>query len=107
MHRRLDLAAVGRIAALGGGIVSAAQFDHFAGGIFRKFAAGNEIGVAQTHLGAGRQPEEFLRRVLHEIVALDEKLAAEFYAAGSRNRIVGMIGGFELLAFAFGIILDH
>ncbi len=81
MHGRLDLAPIGRVAALGRGIIGAAQFHHLAGRILDGFPALDEIGVAKPHLGARRQAEEFLRRILHEIVLLDIELAAEGYAA--------------------------
>ena len=107
MDGRLHLAAVRRIAALGRRIVGAAQLDHLAGGVLLHFLAGDEIGVAQAHFGARRQPEEFLRRILHEIFLLDIDLAAEADLARAGGRIVGMIDRFELFALPFRIILDH
>ena len=74
----------------------------FAGRVLHHLAAGDEIGVAQPHLGAGREPEELLRRVLHEVVALDEDLAPERHAPRARRRIVRMVDRLELLARALG-----
>ena len=81
MDGGLHLAAVGRVAATRRRIVGAAQFGHLALGVLHDFTASNEIGVAQAHLGARRQPEEFLRRIFHEVVLLDVKFAREFYLA--------------------------
>ena len=86
VHGGLDLASVGRVAALGRGIVGAAQFDHFARVILDDAGAFDEIGVAQPHLVARRQAEELLRRVLHEIVALDIELAAERNLSRARRQ---------------------
>src|SRR3712207_8529278 len=58
-------------------IVRAAQLDDLARGVLHDLLAGDEVAVAQTHLAARRQPEELLRRVLHEVVAVDVQLARE------------------------------
>src|SRR5262245_55410332 len=107
MDGGLDLAAVGRIAAARRRIIGAAQLHHLAGSVLYNLAASDEVGIAQPHLGAGREPEELLRRVLHEVVALDIELAPEPDAARAGRRIVGMVDSLELLALALGIILDH
>ena len=60
MQGRLDLAAVGRVAASGLRVISAAQFDYVAVTIFDDIVSGNKIGVAQPHLAPGREAEEFL-----------------------------------------------
>ena len=86
MQRRLHLAAVGRIAAARGRIVGAAQLDDLAGGILDDLRAGDEVGAAQPHLAPGREPEELLRRVLHEVVALDVEHARERHRPRARRR---------------------
>ena len=84
MHGRLDLAAIGRIAASGGGIVGTAQLDDFAGRILHHLATGDEIRVAQPDFVTRRQSEELLRRIFHEIVALDIELPSERHATRAR-----------------------
>src|SRR5262249_52329215 len=106
MERGLYLATVRGVAAAGLGIIAAAELDHVAGAILQHLTAGDEIGVAQSNLASGREPVKFLGRVLHEIVALDVKLATETKAPRPRVWIVGMVDRFELLALAFGIVLD-
>src|SRR5205085_10750970 len=103
--RRLDLAPVRRVAATRCRVVGAAQLRHLAGRILLHLAAGNEIRVAQPHLGAGGETEELLRWALHEVVALDEDLAAELDAPRPRRRIVRMVDGLKLLTGAL-IVLD-
>ena len=53
VHRRLDLAAVGRLAAAAQGIVGAVDFNNVAGGVFHDILRGDEIGVAQANFFAG------------------------------------------------------
>ena len=107
MHGRLDLASVGRVAALGGGIIGAAQLSNLAGRILDDVSAFDEIGIAQPHFGARGQPEKLLRRAFHEVVLLDIEFAAECDAARAGSRIVRVIDGLELLDLAFRIVLDH
>src|SRR5262249_56883803 len=91
MDRGLDLAAVGRVAAAGRRVIGALERNNLPGVVFHRFATRDEIGVAQAHFGARRKPEELLRRVLHEILALDVELAREADAAGAR-RGAGPVG---------------
>ena len=67
----------------------------------------DEVSIAQPHFVARREAKEFLGWVLHEIVALDEELAAERDPPHTRRGIVGMIDRLQLLELAFGIVLDH
>ena len=63
MQRRLNFPPIGgRVAAARFWIVGAAQFDDGAIGVLHDITAGDEIGIAQPHLFAGRQAVEFLRR---------------------------------------------
>src|SRR5262247_4575715 len=107
MYGGLDLASVGRVAAARHRIIGATQLHHLAGRVLHRLPAGDEIRIAQPHLGAGRKPEELLRRVLHEIVALDIELTGETDAARAGRRIVGMVDRLELLTLSLGIVLDH
>src|ERR1700722_18286059 len=107
MHGRLDLAAIRRIAAFGGGIVDAAQFGDLTRSVLHHFATLDEISVAQPHFGARRQPEELLGRIFHEVVLLDVEFAAKRDFTRAGGRIVRVIDGFELFRPAFRVILDH
>src|SRR4029078_1089630 len=106
MDCRLNLASIGGVAAPRCRIISAAQLRHLSFCIFNRFATGDEIGVSQTHFGAGREPKEFFWRILHEVVLLDIKLAAEFYFPYPGVRIIGMVRGIELLNLAVGIVFN-
>src|SRR5512139_547320 len=102
----LDLPAVRRVSATRLWIIGTTQFRHLAARIFYDLTARNEISVAQPHLCSRREPEEFLRRALHEVVLLDIKLAAELYLARASFWIVRMIGRFQLLNLPFRIIFN-
>src|SRR6185312_3287979 len=102
----LHLAAVGRVAAARRRVVGAAQLRHLALGVLHHLAPGDEIGVAQAYLAAGREAIELFRRVLHEIVALDIELATERNLARALAGIIRMIDRLELLALAARIVLD-
>src|SRR4029078_11682904 len=52
-------------------------------------------------------PEELVRRVLHEVVALDENLPAEAKRTRAGSRVRRMVGSLELLDVVLGKILDH
>ena len=107
MQRRLDLAAIRRIAAPGRRIVGAAQLDDLAGGVLDHLGAGDEIGVTKADLAAWSQAEELLRRIFHEVVALDEDFAAERDAPGAERGVVGMVGHLHLLGLAVRVIGQH
>src|SRR5690606_18388896 len=68
---------------------------------------GDEIGVAKAHLAARCEPEVLLGRVDHEVVALDEQLAAEGYLAGAEGLIGGMVGGGEVLDLRLRVVGDY
>ena len=71
VHGGLDLAAVGRVAAAAGRIVGAVHLDDVAGRVFHHALGGDEVGVAQAHLLAGREAVVLGRRNLAEVVLLD------------------------------------
>jgi len=69
-----DLPAVGCVAALGGGVIGAVQAGDVAVVIGFPAGAGDEIRALEANFIAGEEPEIFLRRLNHEVVALDEYL---------------------------------
>ncbi len=103
----LHLPTVRRIAAAAGWIIGATQLHHVALRVLHDLAAGDEIGIAQPHLSPHRHSEELVRRVLHEVVALDENLAAEAKGARAGTRVRRMVDGFQLFDVVLGKILDH
>ena len=76
-------------------------------GVLNDLAASQEIRIAQANLSARRKPEEFLRRVLHEIFLLDIELASELDLSRTGRRIVGVIDRLQFFNLPFRIILDH
>ena len=81
MDGGLHFAAVGRVAAAGGGVVGAVHFGDFALLVLDHAGALDEVGVAQAHFAAGREAEEFLRRIFAEIVLLDVEHLGERHFA--------------------------
>jgi hypothetical protein len=75
-------------------------------GVLHDGRAGDEVGIPQPHLAARREAEELLRRVLHEIFALDVELAGERHGA-CRRRILGIVDRLELSDLVLRIVLDH
>ena len=98
VHGRLDLAAVGGVAAAAGGIVGAVDFDDVAGCVFHDALGGDEVGVAQADFLAGRQAVVLGRRNFAEVVLLDVDLAREGHLAGAGGGIFGVVGDFDELA---------
>ena len=103
----LDLAAVRALPAPALGVVHATQLLHIARLIQHSLAAGDEIGIAQTHFRAGKKAVEFLGRVLAEIVVLDIQLARERHFAAAVVGVFRMVGHLEFLHLPFRIILDN
>ena len=68
--------------------------------------AGDEVRRAQPDLAAGRQAEELLGRVLHEVVALDPELAGERHLARPGRLVLRVVGDLHLLDLALGVVLD-
>src|SRR5207244_5586220 len=98
----LDLAPIWRrVAAPGGRIIGTAELGQFAISVLDCLAACDEIGVAQTDLPARRQSEEFLGRVLHEIIPLHKNLSAKQNAARASGRVFRIIDSVELLGLRF------
>ena len=68
--------------------------------------AGHEVRAAQPHLAPRRQPEELLRRILAEIVALDVEHARERHGARAGRRILLIVDDVERLGLPLRVILD-
>lgn len=70
--------AVGALkAALADRVVLSLNFDDVALSILSAASALHDVGVLQTYLLARSHAEEFFRSILHEVVALDPKIARE------------------------------
>ncbi len=67
------------------------QLDDVTLGILYHFVALYQIRVAQTHLAAGAQTEIFLRRVLHEVVAVDVDDLREGYLTRAGSLVLGVV----------------
>jgi hypothetical protein len=97
---------IGGIAASGRGIVGAAEPDDLAGGVLDHLAAGDQIGIAQAHLAAGRKAEELLGRILHEVVALDPELAGERHRPSAGGRIFRVVDRLEAFGLPLRVIAE-
>ena len=106
VERRLDLAAIPRVAAARGRIVGAPELDDRPGGVLDHVGAGDEVGAAQPDFLARRQAEELLRRILLEVVLLDVEHAGERHLACARRRILGVVDHVDLFGVALGIVRD-
>src|SRR5262245_17797642 len=102
VQRRLHAAAIPCVAAAGSGVVLTPELDDFAFLVLHDLSTPNEICAAEAHLAAGSQPIELLRRVLHEIVALDEQLSREWHLARTGRWVLRIVDDVELLRAAFG-----
>ena len=107
MESPLHLAAVGRVAPARRGIIGAAHLLDAAVRSLHDAGAGDEVRIAQAHLAPGSEPEELLRRVLEEVVALDPELPREGNAARAGARVLRIVHGLELLDTILRIVLDH
>src|SRR5580704_12142950 len=95
MHGGLYLAAVGRVAPAACRIVGAMHLDNVAALVFDDALSGDEVGIAQPHLFAGREPVVLRRRNLAEIVVIDKNFARERNLASSGRWIFGVVGHFN------------
>ena len=102
-----DFSAVGGVTAACGRVVSAVQFDDFAGGVFDDICAGNKIGISQTNFAPGGKAEEFFRRVFHKIVPLDIQNLREGDFAGAGGGVFGIIDGVSIFDFTFGVVINN
>ncbi len=107
MQRRFHLPATRRQTAARLGIVAAAQLDDGAGDrILHDALALDDVRVAQADLATGREPEEFARRLLHEVVLLDVELARERQPPRTCRGVFRIVHGLELFDPVVGVVLD-
>ena len=76
-------------------------------GVLLDARALEEAGVAEAHFAVRREAEELLGRILHEVVALDEKLAREGNLARAGVRVLGVVDGVEPFDGVLGEVVDH
>ena len=85
-------------------VVGAAQLDDRAGVVLDDVGAGHQVGVAEAHFPARGQAEELLRRLLHEVVALDVDLPRERHLARARGGILRVVDDVHVLDELVGIV---
>ena len=85
-------------------IDTASKLGHVAGVVFDHFIAFDDVSVFESHFATRSEPEIFRWRSFHEIVAVDEKLAAEWNFACPGICIFRIIDGIQLFDLIFGII---
>ena len=107
MNGGLHLTPIGSVSAARGRIVSAVDFDHFAGLILHYVGAGHEITVAQAHFASGRQPIKLFGRILAKVVLLDVEHTRKRHFTRAGARVLGIVDGVHLLDIVFGIVVDH
>jgi hypothetical protein len=82
--------------------------DLAAVGVLVNADAGHEVAIAQAHLPAGCQAEELLRRILHEVVALDPQLSGERHLAHAGALVLRVVDRVHVLGLASGVVVeDH
>ena len=72
MQRAFDLAAVRCVTAPRLRIIGAAQFDDLAPIVLLDAGAGDIVSADKSHFATRSQPEEFNRRILEEVLSLNE-----------------------------------
>ena len=88
----------GRVTAARGRVVSAVDFDDFAGcSSFTTLVALDEVAVAQAHFAARRQAEDILRRHLLKVVLLDVEHSARRALCAYPRGVFGIVDGLQLL----------
>ena len=101
------LASIGGVASTCSWIVGAEQLGDVAVAIFYYVGACYEISITESYFTAWREAKEFFGRILHEVIAFDEKLFCEWYfsrAGGGVFRIVYCVKFFRLV---FGVVCDN
>ena len=75
--------------------------------VFQHFIALDNVRVFESHFAARSQPKIFRWRCFHKIIAVDEKLAAEWNFACPGICIFRIIDGIQLFDPTFRIIGQH
>ncbi len=88
-------------------IVGAVHLDDVAVLVLHNALRGDEVGVAQTDLLAGREAVVLGRRNFAEVVLLDVDLAGEGHLACPGGGVFGVVGDLDELLLASGVVVDH
>src|SRR5947208_15696875 len=107
MNRAFDFAIGSGAAGLALKIDAAAQLYHVANIILQDFLAFDDVSVFEPHFTTGAEPKIFRWRRFHEIVPLNEKLAAEWNFARSGIWIFGLVNGIQFFDLIFRIIREY
>src|SRR4029077_18985911 len=99
--------AVRSIAPARGGIVSAPELNDVAALVLHAFRTRDEVRATQADFLPRRQAEELLRRVLHEILALDVQLARERHLARAGGGGFRVVDDVDVLDLTFRIFGQH
>ena len=67
----------------------------------------HDVGIFETYFLARSHSEIFFRSIFHEVFAFYPQFTAEFDGMASGFRIFGIVDGFQLFHFAFGIVGDY
>ena len=74
--------------------------------VFLASGAGHKICIHQAHFIAREHTEILLRRLLHEVFALDVQFSSERYLTAAKLRILEVILYFQHLNLVFRIVVD-
>src|SRR5207244_13255828 len=88
-------------------VVGAAHRHHLPGGVALDTRALDDVGVAQAHLGTGREPEVLRRRRIAEVVLLDIQDAGEGHSAAAGRRVLGVVESLHLPDLTLRIVIDQ
>src|SRR6266704_6074521 len=99
MNRAFHLSTSRRAAGFAVKIGGATEFDDLSGGVLYDFVALDDVGVLQPNFAAWSKAEEFRRRCLHKIIALDVKLAVEGNFARAGAGVFRIINGLQCFGF--------
>ena len=99
--------AVGALkAALAERVVLGLNLHDVALGILCAASALHDVGVLQTYLLARSHAEEFFRSILHEVVALDPKIAREGDGVCAVSLVLRVVNSLHLLSLTLRIVGD-
>jgi len=92
VDRSFNFTIVGSAAAATFGIKGGVHFDNAPFSVFHHICAGNVAGIPEAHFLSRSEPEVFLWRLFHEVLALDEYFARQGHVPAAASRVGGMIG---------------